>query len=1099
MVKGFAGFDSDLIWGSGFIATHVLETLLARGHSVVTTVRSQQKAQAILAGHPELSKDRLDCAIVEDIAKADAFDNAVISEPPFEAVIHTASPYHFHAKDAKELLIPAITGTTGILKSVQKHAPSVKRVVVTSSFAAINNVYAKAKGKVYSEADWCPITEAQANDNPANAYRASKTFAERAAWDFVQNENPSFDLAVINPPLVLGPIAHNLASLSALNTSNERIRDLITGAAKNRCPPTGNYLYVDVRDLALAHVLAIEKPEAGGKRFFTVSSHFSNKEIAEIIGQEFPQFKDRLPSGDALIPGDYPADGVYGFDNTRAREILGVPFRPLKEKSRPRQPRSKRRQVSRACDWCRLNRIKCDDAQPCQNCSKRGGDCTNNRQAESNQSSPTANREIQQLRLQITELQEQLKLVSQYTQDQALSKYASPPRSNVSVQSTTPNHLTSHEAPSLNAARWEGIWLSEGNEGRSIYYGPLSSRFFADRTSRFLSKKIRESASEHSTLLSISQLNQSASTLLLPDYLDQDQSCKTTRNFSNDQEFEELTRAQEEYFIDLLWQTFHCIYPVIIEDEFREYYDSTWTATDDGTKRNSSALVDSLLAVCMQYGSSFLTSDDQGNMSGSHVEAALRTGHALHRRSQTLILNELERPSVLTLQSQLYCVIFLCNDSSLNSAYSYLGLAARTAQTLGIHAQSRDELSSREKQLHRRIWSTLFTLDSQICMILGRPPLIDSGEIDLTSLRDGREESLLSGSMLTSPNEDITWLSFHTQSARLVSLVRGVQSVFQTKCAQTLLRKALNTIYEDPFSLEELAGFLAQNARVMYEWACNVPESLKISRKGSGESLSTERTPLNFNQFSPIWLQRQQILLEILYHHLQLSNFRSFLRFTPGSSSITPLSDCHSINCLNHAIALTNILHQVLTETDLLRGWSAIFQYQWDAALCILGFILSNPVCPPTPGARKCIHTAIKCFDIMGEYLPVARKAAQNMREAAAQAEILAEQVHNTLSFRRPAKRDHLGQNKVPAARSVTSAAVQELAAPALTPEYLQCLSTEPMFDPLNFLGSPTSLLDDMDVMFHGPSESLMSVETDELLAGIQSSWIPLTERVLPP
>ncbi|KAJ5541662.1 NAD(P)-binding protein [Penicillium frequentans] len=320
-----------LTGGSGFIATHVLEILLARGHSVVTTVRSEQKAQAILQSHPELQKDRLDCIIVKDIGQANAFDKAVVSEPPFDAVVHTASPYHFNAKDAKELLDPAIIGTTGILISVQKYAPSVNRVVVTSSFAAINNIYAQSKHKVYSEADWCPITEEQANDSPANAYRASKTFAERAAWDFMEKEKPSFDLTVINPPLVLGPIAHRLASLSALNTSNERIRDFITGASKSRCPPTGNYGYVDVRDLALAHVLAIEKPEAGGKRFFTVSSHFSNKEIAEIIGQEFPEFRDRLPTGEALAPGDYPADGVYDFDNSRSREILGLKFRTLKE------------------------------------------------------------------------------------------------------------------------------------------------------------------------------------------------------------------------------------------------------------------------------------------------------------------------------------------------------------------------------------------------------------------------------------------------------------------------------------------------------------------------------------------------------------------------------------------------------------------------------------------------------------------------------------------------------------------------------------------------------------------------------------------------
>jgi nucleoside-diphosphate-sugar epimerase len=136
---------------------------------------------------------------------------------------------------------------------------------------------------------------------------------------------------VVNPPLVLSPIVHHLASLDALNTSNQRIRDLISSAAKQRCPPTGNYLFVDVRDLAQAHVLAAEKEEAAGKRFFTVSSHFSNKEIAEIIGQEFPQFRDRLPTGEALKPGGYPADGLYGFDNSRAREILGLTFRPLRE------------------------------------------------------------------------------------------------------------------------------------------------------------------------------------------------------------------------------------------------------------------------------------------------------------------------------------------------------------------------------------------------------------------------------------------------------------------------------------------------------------------------------------------------------------------------------------------------------------------------------------------------------------------------------------------------------------------------------------------------------------------------------------------------
>ena len=173
---------------------------------------------------------------------------------------------------------------------------------------------------------------------------------ERAAWDYVEKEKPNFTLAVVsqfsnptagftstpnlvqcNPPLVLGPIVHYLNSLSALNTSNQRIRDLMTGAAKDSCPPTMNYLFVDVRDLAQAHVLAAEKPEAGGKRFFIVGGHFCNKEIAEIIGDVFPDLRAKLPTADALKPGDYPEKGTYGFDNERSKSLLGLTYRPLKE------------------------------------------------------------------------------------------------------------------------------------------------------------------------------------------------------------------------------------------------------------------------------------------------------------------------------------------------------------------------------------------------------------------------------------------------------------------------------------------------------------------------------------------------------------------------------------------------------------------------------------------------------------------------------------------------------------------------------------------------------------------------------------------------
>lgn len=68
-----------------------------------------------------------------------------------------------------------MNGTVGLLESIVKNAPSVKRVVITSSSAAILDP--SQPTKVYLEADWCPISKDQALNGPANGYRASKTFA----------------------------------------------------------------------------------------------------------------------------------------------------------------------------------------------------------------------------------------------------------------------------------------------------------------------------------------------------------------------------------------------------------------------------------------------------------------------------------------------------------------------------------------------------------------------------------------------------------------------------------------------------------------------------------------------------------------------------------------------------------------------------------------------------------------------------------------------------------------------------------------------------------------------------------------------------------
>ena len=203
--------------------------------------------------------------------------------------------------------------------------------VITSSFASIINPSKGTNpGYSYSENDWNPITEEEALQNPSNGYRASKTFAEKASWEFLEKEKPNFTIATMCPPLVLGPIVHYLQSLDKLNTSNQRIAAIMTGKAKQELPPTGTFIWVDVRDLALAHVKAAELPDAANKRFFITAGYFSNEEIADIVRDNFPDLKDEVPTK-GTKGGEYPEGGVYKYDNSRSKEVLGIEYRGLKE------------------------------------------------------------------------------------------------------------------------------------------------------------------------------------------------------------------------------------------------------------------------------------------------------------------------------------------------------------------------------------------------------------------------------------------------------------------------------------------------------------------------------------------------------------------------------------------------------------------------------------------------------------------------------------------------------------------------------------------------------------------------------------------------
>ena len=236
----------------------------------------------------------------------------------------------------RELVDPAVIGTTSILKAIARSAPSVRRVVITSSFASIlDETKVEDPGTVFTEASWNPVTAADVDRSHATAYRASKKLAETAAWDFVRDaaNGAAFDLVTVCPPLVLGPVVHHLASLDSINTSNERIANLVTGKWRDSgVGATGIAVnWIDVRDCAECHVRAFERPEAGGKRLFTTAGNFCNRDIYDVVRANFPEYHDRLPAEEKTGGEMPPPDKRYRYDNSETERVLEIEWIPLEK------------------------------------------------------------------------------------------------------------------------------------------------------------------------------------------------------------------------------------------------------------------------------------------------------------------------------------------------------------------------------------------------------------------------------------------------------------------------------------------------------------------------------------------------------------------------------------------------------------------------------------------------------------------------------------------------------------------------------------------------------------------------------------------------
>lgn len=320
---------------TGYVASWLVKKLLDEGLTVHAAVRSPEKKGKVA---------HLDALAANAPGTIKYFKTDLLNEGSYgeamkgcELVYHTASPFTSDVKDPqKDLVDPAVKGTANVLNSASA-TPSVKRVVVTSSCAAIYSDAIdceKAPNGVLTEEIWNTTSSLE-----YGAYSYSKTMAEKKAWA-LQEKQSQWDLVTINPCLVMGPAINPHANSESKNI----LIQLGDGTMKMGAPKMGVGI-VDVRDVAEAHYKAGFVPTAKG-RYITAGHNTDFLTMGTTLlpkyGNQFPLPKKALPKWLLMLIGpmtnklftrQFIRNNVnipWNADNSKIKNDLGMTFRPLK-------------------------------------------------------------------------------------------------------------------------------------------------------------------------------------------------------------------------------------------------------------------------------------------------------------------------------------------------------------------------------------------------------------------------------------------------------------------------------------------------------------------------------------------------------------------------------------------------------------------------------------------------------------------------------------------------------------------------------------------------------------------------------------------------
>ena len=632
--------------------------------------------------------------------------------------------------------------------------------------------------------------------------------------------------------------------------------------------------------------------------------------------------RSRLFSGQIQGPG--PAR-VNNDAHGKSRESKSIPL-------------MKRRKVARACNRCRLQRLRCDEQKPCAPCVDAREECVVSQavprasQANGNHADPVMRESVSGFPPRTPSLSSHEEIIS-HNHDFTPTGSSFPlfPTS-ISQEGSQVTEIPSVNVPKdhFSLAHAQGFFALDQ---KGVSDGPAYCGCFFPQL-------------PHPTI-------PSGESLIVSDV---------------------LSNSHRNYYIWLFWDACHPLLQIMTKAEFSDLTAVPASAVADGLTVKS-ALVDSMIALGMQHSDATGRSGRVVGLQHLPPSRTIWPGFEYFHRCRECMRNTSE-VTLDVLRCHILLVIYLMKGNAVLDAYNLIGIAVRKAYIIKLHRQPPNSLSEAEKTARMQVWWMLFTLDLHCALQLDMPPAIQKS---LVQCPFPTEHDLARYVSSSGHNEEGT--KGYICSNLFVNFVVILTHINACVSETTLSDNNSN----DPAALENHGQAVLSALQTLDAWRESIPQDLLLCRctgfPNNTEIFSFERALL-----LPEWLLRQAVILELHYHNAYILIQRPFLRHCPidhtnagdtvkAAGSRTTSVELHVSGSLHHATAIVEMLLVVSSMSDVLYGWSEALQPLWNATLTIMAHIATKSTSPLHPKIRDSLAHANDLFRLFAPSCATARAA----------------------------------------------------------------------------------------------------------------------------